>query len=197
MSSHRTWCAPHDLDCLARWLPVIEGRALELRPPHETTGPRHDGRPDGIDERDRELRRAIEVLERLEAVAAGPEGARHVVVLAYCYLWMGPEERRTWELKFGGLDARVGLVFAPQRQRMAWPLNPAHTIGTAAAARAGAELREAAVAAYETHALESGPFPRLPFATLREQIAGALDATAAAIAKLQRVRQQNRVHGRR
>jgi hypothetical protein len=197
MTDMPRWNAPEDLERLARWLPVLEGRALEVRPPHGAVSARHDGRPDAIDAHDHDLRRAIAALERLEALAAGADGGRHVLVLAYCYLWLGPQERHVWAVQFGGLDARIGLVFATRAQRMAWLLNPARTMGTMAAARWGTELREAAEQAYAAAAATGGLHPRLDLASVRAQVADQLAATEAAIAKLRRVREQNRVKGPR
>lgn len=197
MTMHESAAASKDLEHLARWLPVIEGRALVVAPRRADLAPRHDGRADSIDANDHALRRALEVLNRLEVLAASVEGPRHLLVLAYCYLWMGEVERAAWGAKFGGLDARIGMVFAAHRQRMAWLLNPAHTMGTMAAARSGAELREAAERAYAANEVLGDEVARLDLGRLREDVAATLADTERTMATLKRAREQTRVRGAR
>jgi hypothetical protein len=186
--------ARRDLELLAGWLPVLEGRALDLRPRRDGGAGRLEGRDDRIDARTASLRAALAALARLEAVAAAYATASHTLVLAYAYLVTGPAERAQWDGRYGGFDARLAMVLTTTSQRRAWLLNPAHSMATEAARSTGAALRTAAEAAY-ADCTPDGRGPRLALATVRAQVTTLVSAADTEIATLNRVRQQNRVRG--
>jgi hypothetical protein len=156
------------LDLLAEWLPQIEGKAFAPG----SGGGRPDGRPDAVDQHHRELASAMAALQRLDALARAPGGEQHVLVLAFLYLHLGPQERVRIARSYEQLDGRVGYVFAERERRQTWLQNPAPSQGHVAAQRLGKRLREAATVAYESPALEvlMDSAPRLSLASVRAHV---------------------------
>lgn len=126
-----------DLEQLARWLPVIEGRAMSIEP--QVRGSARDGRSDAVDERHHELQRAIAAHRYLETL---PERSREV--LRYAYVRLGPEARLKDEL----LHDKVGWAFVTKTQKAKWLLLP-KALKREAPRKHGRELLIAACAAWE------------------------------------------------
>ncbi len=144
-----------DLDLLARWLPFLEGRAAPL----ERVAPsaRIDGgRGEFADERNHELRRALDVKGRLRRVRALPDGKRHLVVLRFAFLESGAEWRKRADpgLDGGGVAEAVGRRFADPAVAARWARLPQRSLRKALPRKYGQMLLDGAVEAYAQCAAE-------------------------------------------
>jgi len=138
-----------DMDLLARWLPVIQGRAAPLERVARS-GCLDRGRGEFVDERSHELRRALAVHERLVRVRALPEGERHLVVLRYVFLESGAEWRCRVDprLDGGGVAEAVGRRFAEPAVGARWAALPQRSLRKALPRKYGEALLDEAIEAY-------------------------------------------------
>jgi hypothetical protein len=137
------------MDLLARWLPVIDGRAAPLERVARS-GRVDRGRGELIDERNHELRRALTVHGRLGRVRALPGGARHLVVLRYVFLESGAEWRSRVDprLDGGGVAEAVGRRFADPAVAARWATHPQRSLRKALPRKYGESLLDEAIEAY-------------------------------------------------
>jgi hypothetical protein len=138
------------LELLARWIPVIEGRAASLeRAARSATV--SNGRGDFVDEKHHELQRALVISDRLRRLRLLPHGERHVVVLEFVFLVSGAEWRRRSDprLDGGGVAEAVGRRFANPAVVTRWDAHSQRSLRRALPRKYGQELLEAAIAAYE------------------------------------------------
>lgn len=138
-----------DMDLLARWLPVIDGRAAPLERVAQS-GRVEQGRGEFVDERNHELRRALAVHGRLGRVRALPEGERHLVVLRYVFLESGAEWRSRVDprLDGGGVAEAVGRRFADPAVAARWAAHPQRSLRKALPRKYGEALLDEAIEAY-------------------------------------------------
>lgn len=167
-----------DLECLARWLPTIYGRAVS----YDAQGggsPRHGERPDAVDARHRDLRRALATLTRLDALERAAQ-KRHVRVLWFAYVLTGPELARRHK---GGLPDLVGRQFASAEQRAHWKHHKTRVVKSVGPERYGLRLLNGAHAAYVSAmrgTLRRSTAGHLPPATvLHPALVGLVDRTMA------------------
>ncbi len=137
-----------DMETLARWRSVMEGRAasLERVPSAATAG----GRPDFIDARSHDVRRALRARERLRTLGLARDGTLHAAVLEFVYVTSGVEWRRRVDpLGDGrGVAEQVGLRFAPPEVVAGWSAMPRRGLRRTLPTRFGRELLDAAIDAY-------------------------------------------------
>lgn len=136
-----------DMEALARWLPVLFGRAVNYDAQGGGT-PLHGQRNDHIDahHRDRRggLRVALQTLARLEALVAA-EQDRHARVLWFAFGQCGPELVLRHK---GGRADLVAEHFATKEQKARWESRKSRVLRGVGPARYGQELLRGAVAAY-------------------------------------------------
>lgn len=145
----RWFMVERDLELLARWLPVIEGRAASLEP--VTRGGAVDkGRGDLIDDRHCDLRRALVIHGRLCRLRALPEGELHLAVLRFVFLESGEVWRRRADplLDGGGIAEVVGRRFAEPVVAARWATLPQRALRRALPRKYGQGLLDAATEAY-------------------------------------------------
>lgn len=137
-----------DLELLARWGPVLEGRAASLDPRARTL--HTEGRADFIDEQHLSLHRALQVDARLRRLRASADGELHVAVLRFVYVEGGPEWRKRVDPRADGqgLAAAVGRRFAPPEVVSAWERHSARSLRRTLPAKYGAPLLQRAIDAY-------------------------------------------------
>lgn len=102
-----------DLEQLARWLPVIEGRAMNPEP--QVRGSARDGRSDAVDDHHHALQRAIAAQRRLRAM---PQAVYSVLLFAY--VTCGPELRA----RLSDWYFEIGLASVSVEQRAKWAKLP-------------------------------------------------------------------------
>ncbi len=171
-----------DMAALARWRPHIDGRGVGISPivgdgnKGGTSPNALAGRPDYVDERNQDLRKALDAEARLTAMRASgePEGKRYADVVWFAYGKRGTDlnERE-------GAGASITVAFALPGEFKRWR-EVQDLTDVAATIAFGNLLLGAAQMAYERDECRGIPMPAIPPVTKRQEfIARAKNSFAA------------------
>ncbi|MDB4928506.1 MAG: hypothetical protein JWM10_990, partial [Myxococcaceae bacterium] len=140
---------PADMGAIARWLPVIGGRALPVGGSDGGRVPRLGDRPESVDAHHRDarsgLRTALAALTRLDQLERLGR-AREVRVLWFGYVVTG--EVRAKQTK-GGLEDLVAGTFGDREQLAYWESHKSRHVRAKQRADFGARLLARARGSYE------------------------------------------------